>query len=78
MMKMVDARLRFQQASDRVLFPMNFQQRFEVCIGKLITYRDLSRWKGDAGRVNAEREFGLDGPVLKTMAAYRAAGWKDA
>jgi len=44
----------------------------------LITQIDLCRQMGEAGRVKAEREFGLDRLVAETLAAYRAAGWKDA
>jgi glycosyltransferase involved in cell wall biosynthesis len=44
----------------------------------LITNRDLCRRMGEAGRRKAEREFGLDRFVSGTLAAYRAAGWKDA
>jgi len=47
-------------------------------IAKLITDRDLCRRMGEAGRVKAEQEFGLDRVVSETMKAYRAAGWKDA
>ena len=46
--------------------------------GALITDRDLCRRMGEAGRAKAEREFGLDRLVSETLAAYRAAGWKDA
>jgi glycosyltransferase involved in cell wall biosynthesis len=44
---------------------------------KLITDQDLCRSMGEAGRAKAEREFGLDRLVADTLAAYRAAGWKD-
>jgi glycosyltransferase involved in cell wall biosynthesis len=44
----------------------------------LITQSDLCRRMGEAGRVKAEREFGLDRLVAETLAAYRAAGWKGA
>jgi glycosyltransferase involved in cell wall biosynthesis len=40
----------------------------------LINNRDLCRRMGEAGRVKAEREFGLDHLAHETMAAYRAAG----
>jgi len=43
----------------------------------LIADRELCRWMGEAGRLKAEREFGLDRLVSETLAAYRAAGWKD-
>jgi glycosyltransferase involved in cell wall biosynthesis len=48
------------------------------CMARLITDRDLARRMGEAGRVKAEREFGLDRLVSETLAAYQAAGWKDA
>src|SRR5262245_25362413 len=41
----------------------------------LIMDRDLCRRMGEAGRVKAEREFGLDRLVSDTLAAYRAIGW---
>jgi len=44
----------------------------------LITNLDLCQQMGEAGRARAEREFGLDRLVAETLAAYRAAGWKDA
>jgi glycosyltransferase involved in cell wall biosynthesis len=44
----------------------------------LIADRNLCRRMGEAGRAKAEREFGLDRLVRETLAAYRAAGWKDA
>ena len=43
----------------------------------LIADRELCRRMGEAGRRKAEREFGLDRLVSETLAAYRAAGWKD-
>jgi glycosyltransferase involved in cell wall biosynthesis len=43
----------------------------------LITDRELCRRMGEVGRLKAEREFGLDRLVSETLAAYRAAGWKD-
>jgi glycosyltransferase involved in cell wall biosynthesis len=44
----------------------------------LLTDRDLYRHMGEAARVRAERDFGLDRLVKDTLAAYKAAGWKDA
>ena len=41
----------------------------------LIMDRDLCRRMGEAGRVKAEREFGLDRLVSDTLAAYQAIGW---
>jgi glycosyltransferase involved in cell wall biosynthesis len=43
----------------------------------LIADRELCRRMGKAGHIKAEREFGLDRLVSETLAAYRAAGWKD-
>jgi glycosyltransferase involved in cell wall biosynthesis len=44
---------------------------------KLITDPDLCRSMGETARTKAEREFGLHHLVSETLAAYRAAGWKD-
>jgi len=43
----------------------------------LIADRDLCRRMGEAGRAKAVREFGFDRLVAETLAAYRAAGWKE-
>jgi hypothetical protein len=43
----------------------------------LIADRELCRRLGAAGRLKAEREFGLECLVSETLAVYRAAGWKD-
>jgi glycosyltransferase involved in cell wall biosynthesis len=43
----------------------------------LITDPNLCHSMGQAGRVKAEREFGLDRLVSETFSAYRAAGWRD-
>jgi glycosyltransferase involved in cell wall biosynthesis len=45
-------------------------------MASLIVDYNLCRSMGEAGRVKAEREFGLDRLVNETLAAYRAAGWK--
>jgi glycosyltransferase involved in cell wall biosynthesis len=42
----------------------------------LISNRALCRQRGEAARVKAEREFGLDHLVERTFTAYRAAGWQ--
>jgi glycosyltransferase involved in cell wall biosynthesis len=47
-------------------------------MAKLITDRKLCQRMGEAGRAKAEREFGLDRLVAETLAAYDAAGWRDA
>jgi glycosyltransferase involved in cell wall biosynthesis len=47
-------------------------------LAALITDSDLCRRMGEAGRAKAEREFGVERLVAETLAAYRAAGWKDA
>jgi len=41
----------------------------------LITDRNLCRQMGEAGRVKAENDLGLDRLVSKTFSAYQAAGW---
>ena len=38
---------------------------------------ELCRRMGDAGRIKAEREFGLDRLLSETFSAYRTEGWKD-
>jgi glycosyltransferase involved in cell wall biosynthesis len=43
----------------------------------LIADRELCHRMGRAGRLKAEQVFGLDRLVSETLAAYRAAGWKD-
>ena len=47
------------------------------CMAALIVDRELCRRTGEAGRLKAEHEFGLDRLVSETLAAYRASGWKD-
>ncbi len=54
--------------TDRTLFA----QRMDL----LIRDRELCRRMGEAGRVKAEREFGLDRLVAETLEAYRAFGWQ--
>jgi glycosyltransferase involved in cell wall biosynthesis len=46
-------------------------------MAQLITERDLCRSMGEAGRLKAEREFGLDQLVGETLSVYRTLGWKD-
>lgn len=46
-------------------------------LATLIADRELCRQMGQAGRAKAEREFGLDSFLSKTLAAYKDAGWKD-
>jgi D-inositol-3-phosphate glycosyltransferase len=46
-------------------------------MARLITDRELCRHMGEASRLKAECEFGLERLVAETLAAYRAAGWKD-
>ena len=46
-------------------------------LATLITDYDLCRRMGKAGRVKAEREFGLERLVSDTLAAYQVAGWQD-
>lgn len=49
-----------------------FTDRLETLIGN----RDLCRSMGEAARMRAEQEFGLDRLVANTFTAYRAAGWR--
>jgi glycosyltransferase involved in cell wall biosynthesis len=43
----------------------------------LISDRALCRQMGDAGRIKAERAFGIDRLRSETFAVYRAEGWED-
>jgi len=43
----------------------------------LLTNPELCQAMGEAAREKADREFGLNRLVTETLAAYRAAGWKD-
>ena len=45
-------------------------------MARLITDRQLCRRMGEAGRLKAEKEFGLDRLVAGTLASYVTAGWK--
>jgi glycosyltransferase involved in cell wall biosynthesis len=57
--------------------PRRDDAAFVERMAALIADRELCRRMGEAGRLKAEREFGLDCLVSETLAAYRAAGWKD-
>ncbi len=46
-----------------------------TCIETLVRDRDLALRMGGAGRAKAEREFGLDQLVQRTVHAYAEAGW---
>jgi hypothetical protein len=45
-------------------------------MARLIVDRQLCSQMGEAGRLKAEREFGLDRLVAGTLATYRTAGWQ--
>jgi glycosyltransferase involved in cell wall biosynthesis len=47
------------------------------CMETLMIDQELCRQMGEAGRVQAERLFGLDRLVSETLAAYRAIGWQE-
>jgi glycosyltransferase involved in cell wall biosynthesis len=46
-------------------------------IATLLRDPELCRRMGDAGRIKAEREFGLNRLLRETFLAYRAEGWRD-
>jgi glycosyltransferase involved in cell wall biosynthesis len=50
--------------------------QFVERLATLITNRELCGQMGEAGRVKAEREFGLHRLVEETLNAYRQAGWR--
>jgi glycosyltransferase involved in cell wall biosynthesis len=53
------------------------QQGLAEGMAKLITHSELCRRMGEAGRIKAEMEFQPARLVEETLAAYRAAGWRD-
>ena len=57
--------------------PRGDDEKLVERMATLIANRDLCLRMGEAGRAKAEREFGLDRLVSETLAAYKAAGWKD-
>jgi len=46
-------------------------------LATLLADRKLCCGMGMAGRAKAEREFGPDRLIAQTLAAYRAAGWRE-
>jgi glycosyltransferase involved in cell wall biosynthesis len=51
---------------------------FSERVLQLISDENLCHRMGQAAREKADREFGLERLVSETLAAYKAAGWKDA
>jgi glycosyltransferase involved in cell wall biosynthesis len=56
--------------------PRENQALLVTRMATLVADRDLCRRMGEAGRVKAEWEFGLDRLVSETLAVYKAAGWR--
>jgi glycosyltransferase involved in cell wall biosynthesis len=56
--------------------PRGDDAQFVERLATLITNRELCRQMGEAGRVKAQREFGLYRLVEETLNAYREAGWR--
>jgi glycosyltransferase involved in cell wall biosynthesis len=56
--------------------PRGDDAQFVERLATLITNRELGRQMGEAGRVKAEREFGLHRLAEETLNAYRQAGWR--
>jgi glycosyltransferase involved in cell wall biosynthesis len=56
--------------------PIGDEALFAERMATLITDRALCRRMGEAARIKAERDFGLDRLVAETLAAYHKAGWK--
>jgi glycosyltransferase involved in cell wall biosynthesis len=48
------------------------------CIKTLLADRELCRRMGEAGRIKAERTFGIERLRSETFEVYRAEGWKEA
>jgi glycosyltransferase involved in cell wall biosynthesis len=53
------------------------EETFGQRVIQLMLDEELCHRMGVAARVIAEREFGLDHLVTRTLDAYRAAGWRD-
>jgi glycosyltransferase involved in cell wall biosynthesis len=51
--------------------------RLHQRMARLIRDFDLCQRMGEAARVKAEREFGLDRLVSQTLAAYHVGGWQE-
>jgi glycosyltransferase involved in cell wall biosynthesis len=52
-------------------------EKFVERMATVINNRALCRQMGEAGRLKAEREFGIDRMLNDTFGSYRAAGWRD-
>jgi glycosyltransferase involved in cell wall biosynthesis len=50
--------------------------KFAEQMANLISNRELCSQMGEAGRIKAEQNFGLNRFVDETLAAYRSAGWR--
>jgi glycosyltransferase involved in cell wall biosynthesis len=59
------------------VIPQDDEARLVHCLATLITDRQLCQRMGVAGRRKAEQAFGLERLVVETLAAYRAAGWRE-
>ena len=57
--------------------PRENEAAFADRIATLLENRELCQQMGDAGRVKAEREFGLERLLEETFSVYRAEGWMD-
>jgi glycosyltransferase involved in cell wall biosynthesis len=56
--------------------PLGDEMMLVERMARLIVDRQLCSQMGEAGRLKAEREFGLDRLVAGTLATYRTAGWQ--
>jgi glycosyltransferase involved in cell wall biosynthesis len=57
--------------------PVGDDDNFVRRLLTLINNHSLCQKMGEAGRIKAEREFGMDRLIVDTFDTYRAAGWKD-
>jgi glycosyltransferase involved in cell wall biosynthesis len=57
--------------------PPGDETRLVECLTTLLTDRELCCRMGITGRAKAECEFGPDRLIAQTLAAYRAAGWRE-
>jgi glycosyltransferase involved in cell wall biosynthesis len=57
--------------------PPGDEARLVQCLATLLTDRELCCRMGMAGRAKAEGEFDHARLIAQTLAAYRAAGWRE-
>jgi glycosyltransferase involved in cell wall biosynthesis len=73
-----DIRALIDDGKTGFVVPQGDEITFSERVLQLLCDDELCNRMGMAAREKAEREFGLERLVSETLAAYKAAGWKDA